>query len=246
VLLALFGLVSGIGTAALGPGGVLTPIALFAFTDLSPVQIAGTAIVTNVATGALVTAAYARSGQLRDPDTRRTALLLAGTAILGAPLGVLINTMISKHAFGLLLGMFVAAVAALVWYRDRRTLSLQPSAHPRGWVIAALGVAVAAASGMFGLGGPMLTVPLLIALRVPVLSALAAAQVQSILIAGVGTLGYLTQGAIIWPLAALMGIPALAGVLVGWVIARTVPTRPLTYALIAALFGLAPYLAFHG
>ena len=50
VLLALFGLVCGIGITALGPGGVLATIALFAFTDLSPAQVAGTAIVTNLAT----------------------------------------------------------------------------------------------------------------------------------------------------------------------------------------------------
>jgi len=80
----------------------------------------------------------------------------------------------------------------------------------------------------------------------PVLSALAAAQVQSVVIATVGTAGYLAAGAIDWPLAALVGIPELAGVLLGWVLARALPTRTLTYVLIASLFGLAPYLAFHG
>jgi hypothetical protein len=48
---------------------VCSTIALFALTGLAPAQVAGTAIVTHVATGALGTAAYTRSGQLRDPGT---------------------------------------------------------------------------------------------------------------------------------------------------------------------------------
>lgn len=65
-------------------------------------------------------------------------------------------------------------------------------------------------------------------------------------IAGVGTVGYVLQGAIDWPLAALVGVPELCGALIGWTIARTLPTRRLKQALIATLLLLAPYLALHG
>ncbi|HEY4007218.1 MAG TPA: sulfite exporter TauE/SafE family protein [Pseudonocardia sp.] len=247
VLLGVLGLVCGIGITAIGPGGVLATVALFTMTSLNPAQVAGTAIVTHVAAGLLGTAAYARSGQFDDPHTRRTAGLLAGSSVLGTPVGVLVNTMVSGRTFGLLLGVFVFAVALLVWYRDRRP-------HPpgktnclsRAAVVVPLGLVIAAVAGMFGIGGPMLTVPLLVALRVPVLSALAAAQAQSVVVAGVGSLGYLYQGAINWPLAALVGVPELAGVLLGWAVARALPTRLLRYGLIAALLGLAPYLALHG
>jgi uncharacterized membrane protein YfcA len=66
-----------------------------------------------------------------------------------------------------------------------------------------------------------------------------------VIIAGTGTVGYLTQGAVNWPLAVLVGVPELAGVLIGWAIARALPTRALTYALVTVLFGLSPYLALH-
>lgn len=56
-------------------------------------------------------------------------------------------------------------------------------------VVAGLGFVVAVVSGVVGIGGPMLTVPLLVALGVPVLESLAAAQAQSVVIAGVGTVG---------------------------------------------------------
>ncbi|HEX3784005.1 MAG TPA: sulfite exporter TauE/SafE family protein [Pseudonocardiaceae bacterium] len=242
--LAVFGLAAGVGISAVGPGGVLATIGLYALTALSPAQIAGTAILTHVATGTLGTAAYVHSGQLREPETRRTALILAGAAVLGTPLGVLVNTAISGKAFGLLLGAFAALIAILVWYRDR-----QPAVgdtQPAAMVIGAIGFGVAVASGLLGLGGPMLAVPLLVTVGLPILSALAAAQAQSIVVAALGTLGYLVKGTIDWPLAALVGIPELAGVLIGWMIARALPTRKLKYALVILLLLLAPYLAWRG
>jgi uncharacterized membrane protein YfcA len=113
-------------------------------------------------------------------------------------------------------------------------------------VVIGVGLGVSVASGIVGIGGPMLTVPLLIALGVPVLESLASAQAQSIVIATVGTVGYAVHGAIDWPLAALVGIPELAGVLLGWKIAHSLPTRRLKYALVTVLGALAPYLVLHG
>lgn len=158
---------------------------------------------------------------------------------------MLINVSVSKRLFGILLAVFVAAAAILVLHRERRRLPAR-RAHPPVMVLAALGLVVATAAGIVGIGGPMLTVPLLVGAGVPVLESLAVAQAQSIVIAGVGTVGYLAGGAINWPLAALVGIPELAGVLLGWRIAHALPTRQLKYALVVALFALAPYLALHG
>ncbi|MGW7571727.1 sulfite exporter TauE/SafE family protein [Streptomyces tendae] len=245
VALGLLGLVGGVGITAVGPGGVLPTIGLFALTGLTPAEVAGTAIVTHVATGVLATAAYTRSGQLREPATRRTALVLAASAVAGTPLGVLVNSYVSKRMFGLVLGVFVAGVAGLVWFRERRRPAA-PRAHPSTAVVGGLGCVVAVAAGIVGIGGPMLTVPVLVALGVPVLESLAAAQAQSVVIAGVGTLGYVAQGAVDWPLAVLVGVPELAGVLLGWRIAHALPSRQLKYALIVTLFALAPYLALHG
>lgn len=168
VALGLLGLVGGVGITAVGPGGVLPTIGLFALTGLTPAQVAGTALVTHVATGMLATAAYTRSGQLREPGTRRTALVLAVSAVAGTPLGVLVNSYVSKRMFGLVLGVFVAGVAGLVWFREHRRPA-GSRAHPPTAVVAGTGCAVAVAAGVVGIGGPMLTVPLLVALGVPVL-----------------------------------------------------------------------------
>lgn len=244
ILLILAGLVGGVGITAIGPGGVLPTIGLFALTGLPPAQVAGTAIVTHVATGGLGTAAYLRSGQLRDRQTIRSASVLAGTAVLGTPVGILINGQMSARWFGVLLGILVAVVAALVLYRQAS--HPERHRHPPAGVVAVIGFLVAMASGIIGVGGPMLTVPLLIVCGTHILESLAAAQVQSVVIAGIGTIGYLAGHAIDWPLAVLIGVPELAGVLIGWRIAHALPTRTLKYVLVVALFAVAPYLALTG
>lgn len=242
LVLAAIGFVGGIGITAVGPGGVLPTIGLFALTDLTPAEVAGTSIVTHVATGALAAAAYARSGQLREPETRRTALLLAAAALIGTPLGVGINAYVSERVFGIVLAVVLVVVAALLCRRGDRhgepTLT-----HPPTTVVVGLGISVAIVAGIVGIGGPMLTVPLLVVLGVPLLESLAAAQAQSIVVAGTGTVAYAASDSIDWALAALVGIPELAGVLVGWRLAHALPTRILKVALIVTLFALAPYLA---
>ncbi|GAA5200337.1 sulfite exporter TauE/SafE family protein [Rugosimonospora acidiphila] len=250
-LLALIGLAGGVGITAVGPGGVLPTIGMFLLTGLTPAGVAGTAIVTHVATGALGTAAYTRSGQLRESGTRRIAAILAAAAVVGTPLGVLCNGLVGGEGFGLLLAAVVAVTGVLVWVRERRAPAADRAAADRTVrlppvLIGAVGLVVSVAAGLFGLGGPMLSVPLLVIFGLPVLPALAAAQAQSVVIAAVGTVGYLLHGAIDWPLAVVVGVPELAGVLIGWRIAHAVPARQLKYTLAAVLVALAPYLALHG
>jgi uncharacterized membrane protein YfcA len=248
ILLAVIGLIGGIGITALGPGGVLLTIGLFVLTDLSPPAIAGTSIVTHVATGLLGTAVFVRSGQLRERVTRRTALILAASAVVGTPLGVLINSAFSARTFRVLLGGFVAVVAILVIYRERRSVKQTDPVHPRHPtpLLVALGLGIAVVSGMFGVGGPMLSAPLLIVIGVPLLPALATAQAQSVVIASIGSIGYAAHGAIDWPLAVVTGVPEAIGVVVGWRIAHAIPTKWLKIALVVVLLALAPYLALRG
>ncbi|GAB3757392.1 sulfite exporter TauE/SafE family protein [Microlunatus parietis] len=243
VLLGLIGIAGGIGITAVGPGGVLPTIGLFALTDLSPSAVAGTAIVTHVATGLVGTAAYHRSGQLQRPATRRTAGWLAGAALLGTPAGIMINSALSPRWFGVVLAVLIIAAAVLVLVRQLRRNPFGVR-HPPVPLVAAIGLLVGVAAGVIGIGGPMLTVPLLVAAGTDILEALAAAQVQSVIISGVGTIGYLAQGAVDWRLAGIVGIPELIGVLIGWRIAHALPTKVLRYALVIMMLGLAPYLAF--
>jgi uncharacterized protein len=254
ILLGLFGFAGGVGTTALGPGGVLVTIGLFLLTGLPPAAISGTAIAANVGSATLGTGAFARSGQLRGRDTRRMAAVLIAAAVVGTPLGVLVNAQISGGAFGVLLGMCVAAIGVLLFVRERqRRVALASGANrrptdpriPPAAAVLPLGLGVALISGLFGLGGQLLSVPLLISIGAPLLPALGAAQAQSIVIAGVGTIGYAVRGAIAWPLVLVIGVPLVAGALAGWRIAHAVPAERLRSLLAVVLVAVGAYLIAH-
>ncbi len=244
VLLGLCGLVAGVGITALGPGGVVVTIALLALSRLSPAAVAGTAIVTNVGSGVIGSAVYLRSGQLRQPGARRLTAMLTATAVVGTSVGVLANAQLHppRSLFGALLGVCVMAVGVLLYVRGRgHAAPLAAEALAPGGVLG-IGVCVAALSGLFGLGGPLVSVPLLVIVGAPILTALAAAQVQSIVIASVGTIGYAVQGDVSWSLALLIGIPELVGVVAGWRLARNLPAERLRVALAGALVLVGLYL----
>lgn len=246
VLVAVFGLAAGVGITAIGPGGVLVTVGLFVATGLSPAEVAGTAIVTHLATGALGSAAYHRSGQLRDPVTRRIAAILAATALVGTPVGAYLNAIAPESVFGALLAGFLVIVAVLVWLRSSRSTYGESHPHHSAALLVGLGLAIAIAGGMFGVGGPLLTVPLLVVAGTPVLAALGAAQVQSIVIAGVGTLSYLARDAIDWRLAVVAGIPELIGVLIGWKLAHAASPGTLRRVMIVALVASAGLVGIQG
>jgi hypothetical protein len=250
VLLGLFGFAGGVGTTALGPGGVLVTIGLFLLSGLPPSAVSGTAIATNLGAAALGTGAYLRSGQLGGAGTRRVATVLVGAAVIGTPVGVLANARVSGGAFGILLGLCVAATGALLYIREHQRRGAHRTTapavgRPRWTVVAPIGLGVAVVSGLFGLGGQLLSVPLLVSAGIAMLPALGAAQAQSIIIAGVGTVGYALRGAIAWPLVPVMGIPLLAGALTGWRLARAIPAERLRSVLAGTLIATGAYLILH-
>ena len=239
-LLVVVAFAAGVGITAVGPGGVFLTVALVALTDLPPATVVGTAMTTFVATGLLGSYAYRRSGDLRSRG--RLAAVLSVTGLAGAIVGVWLNAYVSERAFALLLGAFVSVTGALVFYRTRAGGERPAPDRPLA-VGAAVGSVVGVSGGLLGVGGPVLAVPLLVAGGVGLLPALAVAQVQSVFVSAFAAAGYLFRGAIAPELVALVGVPELAGVVVGWRVAHHVDEARLTRVLAVLLVALGPYLA---
>ena len=103
-----------------------------------------------------------------------------------------------------------------------------------------LGFAAGILSGMFGVGGGTIVVPLLVLLlgystRWATGTSLAAIGLTSLF--GMGAYGAL--GEVSWPDAALVGFPAMFGTLVGTWAQQKVPTRVLTLLFSALLVAVA-------
>jgi uncharacterized membrane protein YfcA len=145
------------------------------------------------------------------------------------------------------LGVVATVTGISIVYRERRDLSpfyRIDVTRPAGQVaLGVLGFVLGAASGLLGVGGPVIAVPALIIVGVPMLLALAVAQIQSIFVAAFATAGYLLQGNVSVPLATLVGPPVLAGVVVGWKVAYLIDPARLKVALGVVLIAVGPYLA---
>lgn len=244
VLVAFF---SGIGITTVGPGGIFVTIALYSLTPISSGEVAGTAHATFIAAGLVGSAAYVYSGELTTGNGRAMVPILCLSSISGALIGAYVNSFVSRATFGLLLGFVVMATGISIIYRERRGLNplyqLNVTRRKGQAVLGILGIALGIASGLLGVGGPVIAVPALVLLGVPILSALAVAQVQSIFIATFATIGYLLQDNVLFPLVAVIGLPLLAGVVVGWKVAHVVNPAKLKVTLGIVLVGIGPYIA---
>jgi hypothetical protein len=244
--LVVIAFLSGIGITTVGPGGIFVTISLYSLTAIPAATIAGTAHATFVGTGLVASVAYVRSGELKTGTTRALTILLSLTSLLGALVGAYLNAFVSRSAFGVLLGVLATAIGVTVVYRQYRGLgsvcSLDATVGRDRLVFAGLGVVLGVASGSLGVGGPVLAVPVLLLVDVPILVAVAVAQVQSVFIATFASLGFLLQGAVSPTLAGLIGLPLVAGVLVGWIVAHRVDPSRLKMALGVVLVVVGPSL----
>ncbi|MFC6826087.1 sulfite exporter TauE/SafE family protein [Halopelagius fulvigenes] len=245
--LVLIALVSGVGITTIGPGGIFVTIALYSLTPISSGEVAGTAHLTFVATGLLASAMYTYSGEMHLSGSRTMAAILSVSSVAGAFLGAYANSFVPRDLFGVLLGAVAMVTGVVLVYRERRGLSpvydLDVATTMGRVVLAVLGFGLGVASGLLGVGGPVIAVPALVLVGVPMLPALAVAQVQSIFIAAFAASGYFVQGNVLFPLAVLVGTPLLVGVVAGWKIAHLVDPARLKVALGAVLFAVGPYLA---
>jgi len=247
VAFVVIAFVSGIGITTVGPGGIFVTIALYSLTSIPSGTVAGTAHATFVATGLVGSAAYVRSGEMRTGEARTMALVLSLSSVVGAVLGAYANALVSRSVFGLLLGAVAVTTGATIVYRERRGLRplyrLDATGRRGRLVLGAIGVVLGVASGLLGVGGPVLATPALVLVGAPMLLAVAVAQVQSVFIATFATAGYVLRGTVSPWLAVLLGVPLLAGVVVGWRVAHAVDPARLKLVLGVVLVAIGPYLA---
>lgn len=250
ILLLLIALVGGVCITTIGPGGIFVTIALFVLLPLDPGTVAGTASAMFIATGIVGSLGYLQSGQLNSKVAFKSAMVLSLTSMLGAYAGSEINKLLDASSFAIILGLFVFFTGLIILYRQYNALSpdkrlKMDSTKGLSWM-AAVGVAVGLPGGLLGVGGPVLAVPLLVVLGTPMLMSVALAQVQSIFISGMATIGYAFQGAVDWQLAGILGIPLLIGTAAGWYLAQRIPVKRLKVALAIVLVALGIYLMTGG
>ena len=109
--------------------------------------------------------------------------------------------------------------------------------------IIAIGLVAGLFSSLFGVGGGIVAVPLLMMLAgFPAHEATGTSLAAIVITATVGATLYAIEGEVDFARAALVGIPAVGGVLLGTALQQRIPARNLTFAFAALLVGLGIWM----
>ena len=114
---------------------------------------------------------------------------------------------------------------------------------PRVLRLAAIGTAAGVFSGLFGVGGGTVIVPLLIVwLGFEEREATGTSLAAIVVIAAVAVAAQAAYGNVDWQKGLLVGIPAVGGVLAGTALQQRVPQRTVSLAFAALLLAAAATL----
>jgi uncharacterized membrane protein YfcA len=236
ILLALLGVVVGTYGTLVGVGGgfLIVPLLLIIY-KLPPAAAAATSLVVVLLNAASGSVTYIRRGRV----DIRTGLLLAAATVPGAFfIGPELAERIPDRAFKIGFGVFLLAMATLLFLRPERKSSSTGGGPRKGiWMLrrtfrdgsgasmdyefdvvlaVVLSFAVGVLSSMLGIGGGIVHVPALIHfMSFPVHVATATSQFVLAFTAAAGVAKYASGGHVVWPLAAVIGVGVIVGAQVG-------------------------------
>ncbi len=174
VVLILIGTVAGFASGMFGiGGGVIIVPALTVLVGLQLLQATGTSLAAQLLpVGILAVLAYYRAGHLRWRVVVPVALGLLIGAVGGANLALNLPTATLKGLYGIFLiymsWRFIEPRKLFRTYQNRRTpapeAALQAELHASPVVLLGVGLIAGVCSGMFGIGGGVVIVPILMAL----------------------------------------------------------------------------------
>lgn len=265
--LLLIGGGTGAALALAGGGGTLIAVPLLvALAGLSTMDAMNTALV---AVGVMAAAGAARRWR-RGEAHLGLGLFFALGGIVGAPVGALLQPLAPAPALSLLLAAVMLAVAIRTWLTGARPLPvtstyLPPELHrgrctlsPDGRlhltsrcipVLAVTGLGTGLLSGLIGVGGGFLIVPMLMWLsRIDLRHAVATSLIAVALIALAGTAGAVLHHRTAFPLvpAALTALGGIVGMQLGGLVADRLPATALARGFALLLVALAIVVAVHG
>ena len=225
LVLALIGLLAGTLIGAIGIGGILLIPALAAVAHVEIHRAMATALFTFIFTGIAGTLLFQRKGTI---EWRITAPLCAG-ALVFAFVGAWVNSLAPSHGLALLLGAIIvfAGVHGLAGRRRRGVVAFHDDRGAQRVLLVALGAVAGFGSGLTGVGGPALSVPLMMLFGFTPLPTIGASQAIQIIAAVSGTLGNLRFGSIDLALAVPVTVGELAGVVLGARLAHAVEAAVL-------------------
>ncbi|MDO5537059.1 MAG: sulfite exporter TauE/SafE family protein [Desulfovibrionaceae bacterium] len=224
ILLLLVAVFVGGLIGTVGAGGILIIPLLGPMAGLSTHQAMGTALFSFLFTGMLGTFLYRRHGSISWGITIPVCL---GSVLFAFP-GAQVNALVQAEHLNVILGCLIIFAGAYALFPAKGgTVEYRPGDTKQKLLLLGIGAVVGFFSGLTGVGGPVLSVPLMVIAGFAPLACIATSQVIQIAAASSGSLGNLMHGAIDLEVGAWITAAELAGVFIGVRIAHRVSQRTL-------------------
>jgi uncharacterized membrane protein YfcA len=203
----------GMLVGAVGVGGILLPSALTMIAGVSIHQSMATSLFTFIFTGIAGSIYFHRKGSI---DWALVKPVCAGAAVAGF-LGGWANAYLSSTTLSLTLSVIIILAGAYTSKAAQQNPRILFANDPQRQMLLLAGIGALAgfASGLAGVGGPVLSVPLLVMCGFPILRSIGISQVLQVVSAVSGTAANLQFGTIDFRLAAFITIFEVGGVLLG-------------------------------
>jgi uncharacterized membrane protein YfcA len=232
------GLVAGILSGLFGVGGgIITTPAIQELLGAPPYVAVGTPLPVIIPTAIVGGATYARAGEV----SWRAIRYAAPPGVIGAIGGAWLTSLVDPHWLLLITAVLIGWQAVRVGFGsdyDVRARGATP-----GWAYAALGGFTGFVSGLLGIGGGVVWVPLVTTvLGMPLKRALGTSLVLIAIVAVPGTIVHAILGHIDWAIFAVLVIGVVPGARIGANIA--LGTRERTLRVLVGTFLLAVSIAY--
>lgn len=265
MLLIPLGLAVGAFGTLVGAGGgfVLVPILLLLYPDRDPDVITSMSLLVVFANATSGTFAYARQRRV----DYRSGMWFALATLPGTVAGAILVGYLPRRIFAGIFAVLLVVMGSYLFVRTRTT-RIRPPVEGRGvvyrhitdsyghtytygfqmWKGMLISTGVGLLSGLLGIGGGIIHVPVMATvLHFPVHIAAATSHFVLAFIAGEGTIVHFANGTLGWnqPFgqAALIAIGAVPGAQLGAYLARHVHTNAIMWALAGALILVGARLA---
>jgi uncharacterized membrane protein YfcA len=246
-LLILFGFLIGILASMTGVGGgvFVVPILVFFYGEtITSTQMAtATSLTAIIFTAIASTLNYSRQKRIY----YKTGLILAVTSAPGAYFGAWVANKTDERLLGVIFGAFLITIATrmiitLIRKKTENKIGAVKTdselvKHQRTVIIGlSLGFFGGFASGLLGIGGGTLIVPIMIfGLGMPMFLATATSMFTMIITATAGSLQYYQQGVVNFPFALLIALGTVVGAQVGASTSKKMSNRSLTFVFALVL-----------
>lgn len=246
--LALAATLIGLPTGAFGIGGFLLPASLMILFFISPSIAVSSSLIAFIP-GTIV-AAWSR--WKKNHIHIVPAVTIGAASLLGSPFGVSLNTVLPNTFVRRVLGIVLLCLGGrMIWNVVRSVKAGNRTGHNRHrrgngyrtWVVyVVLGMIAGILTGLTGVGGPVITVPALLALGMSAHYAIGTSLLAAIFPLIGSSATYVMQGEITWDVTLISLVGTTLGMLIGTYYGTRWPRNMVEWAIAYLTLGSGIWL----